>query len=63
MAPRQDLGGIPHEQSIHPEVSEFMVRRLDGHILPVLDATPRSGIVYSGLSGKWVPELESKNDM
>lgn len=63
MAPGQELTGTPYRQSVHPEVSEFMVRKLDGHIIPVLDATPGSGVVYNGLADKWMPTSEEKPKM
>ncbi|KAI0020263.1 hypothetical protein F4780DRAFT_779619 [Xylariomycetidae sp. FL0641] len=39
-----------------PEVSEYMVRRLDGHIHPALNGSPESGVVYDGTKGQWVAE-------
>ena len=36
------------------EVPEFMVRRVDGHVLPVLNVSPDSGVVYNGVAKEWV---------
>ncbi|CAJ2507742.1 Uu.00g089280.m01.CDS01 [Anthostomella pinea] len=47
---------VVREEPTHPEVHEYMVRRLDGQILPVFTATPDSGVVYDGLTHEWVPE-------
>ncbi|KAH6879449.1 hypothetical protein B0T10DRAFT_447413 [Thelonectria olida] len=51
-------GSIPRQATLSLaayEVPEFMVRRLDGHIHPALNATPGSGAVYTP-SQQWVAE-------
>lgn len=47
----------------NPEVSEFMVRRLDGQINEALHATPDSGVVFDGIESCWVPEHERDDDL
>jgi len=31
-----------------------MVRRVDGHVMSVLDVSPDSGVVYNGVTKEWV---------
>lgn len=45
----------------HHEVAEFMVRRLDGNILPVVQAIPGSGVCFR--SGTWQIERQEQVDM
>ncbi|KAI1340922.1 hypothetical protein F5Y15DRAFT_414644 [Xylariaceae sp. FL0016] len=46
----------------HPEVSEFMVRCLDGRILPAFEARPDSGVTYDSHSHNWIEERQ-QHDM
>jgi len=57
------LGQVAQHMSPHPEVSEYMVRRLDGQALTALDASPDSGVTFNGLTGQWVAEGGRKNEM
>ncbi|KAF4460099.1 hypothetical protein FALBO_13127 [Fusarium albosuccineum] len=54
---------LQRRQNVHPvvyEVPEFMVRKLDGKHHPAFQATPGSGVVYSG-SEQWVAEPHQRD--
>ncbi len=59
----QRIDGTTRRAHVHPEVSEFMVRKLDGQILPILNATPESGVRYDSGRGQWMPEIENEMKM
>lgn len=63
MASREGRLEIPLRQPAHPKVSESMVRKLDGQILPALNVTPASGERYDGFTDQWQPESDTKDQM
>ncbi|ORY68314.1 uncharacterized protein BCR38DRAFT_385787 [Pseudomassariella vexata] len=58
----QQIQDTPQRQPTHPEVSEFMVKRLDGKTVSALNATSSSGVVFNGLIDEWVPERDDDNE-
>jgi hypothetical protein len=48
---------------MHPESREFMVRRLRGDLLPILNASPDSGLVFDGAAGQWMPDFEPEAEL
>ena len=60
--PSRDSPRLPGPSQQAYEVPEFMVRRLDGQINPVLLATPDSGVTYIG-QGQWAAEEQEEDPM